>query len=62
MRHVCLFFLWRFWREMKKVLSLFGSFTFIHLLCNRSLAEISLSSGIEGGNLYIGKAYLTLCA
>ena len=40
----------------------FGGFTFICLLCDCSLAEVSLLSGIEVGNLYIEKAYLTLCA
>ena len=47
---------------MKKVSEKFGGFTLIYLFCNCSLAEVSLSSGIEGGNLYIEKAYLTLCA
>ena len=42
---------------MKKVPALFGSSTFIRLFCNRSLVEVSLSSGIEGGN--IGKSYLS---
>ena len=37
---------------MKKVPALFGSSTFIRLFCNRSLVEVSLSSGIEGGNPY----------
>ena len=37
---------------MKKVPALFGNSTIIRLLCNRSLVEVSLSSGIERGNLY----------
>ena len=46
----------------KKMRKTFGGFTFICLLCPCSLAEVSLSSGIVGGKLYIEKAYLTLCA
>ena len=50
---------WYFLHFFRKT---FGGFTLIYLFCNCSLAEVSLSSGIEGGNLYIEKAYLTLCA
>ena len=46
----------------EKVFEKFGCFTFIHLFCNCSLSEVSLLGGIEGRNLYIEKAYLTLCA
>lgn len=46
---------WYFLHFFRKT---FGGFTLIYLFCNCSLAEVSLSGGIEGGNLYIEKAYL----
>ena len=41
---------WYFLHFFRKT---FGGFTLIYLFCNCSLAEVSLSGEIEGGNLYI---------
>ena len=49
-------------QKREKVWKKFGGFTFIYLICKCSLAEVPLLGGIRVENLYIEKAYLTLCA